>query len=231
MAQKKFMLCLWGRMGSGKTYVAKKVQEKLKQYNPQIMTTSLFLKEEFESLTKMYINSLSFPDAIPYMKPYIDRYIDFKLAGFTSQASLMQRIILQRYGTEFPIIHDNLKIWTTKLSDLINSQYDLKFVINDGCRFPIEIENFKNHGIETAHIFINVNDKTVEDTFNERYPNTEPYYKEMTINHFSDTAFKGWHKLNDYAQFKKYDGRLTDYEIDEVAKFAEDSFMGVLHGR
>ncbi len=230
---KKFMVCLWGRMGSGKTYVAEKIKEALKEYDPHILATAKFLKEEFNSLVDPECKQRpTFVNGYTILRPWIGYYFDCMSAGndvAKEKASLVKRMILQRYGTEIAVLNDNPEIWANKLAQLIHNDDNLNFIINDGCRFPFELRVFNNMGIKVFYAHFKVNDVIVDRTFNERYPNHSAYEKEMTINHSSELAVRGWHRLNDCGDFVEYEGRMTDYEIDELIKRIKTKYMEVFN--
>ncbi len=186
MGNKRSMVMLFGKMGCGKSYLARDMKRYFDR-NPdigmqvEIVNVSKILLEEFDILTDIFYRGISERrlmldvglvgrTEIPHL---INVYYESLDKGIDKTASLIKRKILQKYGTEVAGLISKEKIFVEKLmSDLIE---DLKkndrnaLFVNDGCRFPFEIEVAIRYGFKPIPVVMNVSDCNTMETFSNRY--------------------------------------------------------------
>lgn len=215
----KYMIMMFGRMGSGKTYIAEKLKQLFHQYGSveaDIMSSSKYLKAEFDRLCDLMLEPscskwktntrLSFDEdfvkSVPVFRSLFDQitYFDQMLHDNMTSAetkiragqllNLTKRQILQIYGTEIPILFDQPKIWINKLLDEIN-EAKRQLVINDGCRFAFEINSVRHAKLIPITVLIGCSDELAINTFIERYGSYTDFVDGKTLNHFSDVSIFG----------------------------------------
>lgn len=186
MGNKRPIIMLFGKMGCGKSYLAKDMKRYFDR-NPdigmqvEIVNVSKILLEEFDILTDIFYRGINERHLmldiglvgrteIPHL---INVYYESLDKGINKTASLIKRKILQKYGTEVAGLISKEKIFVEKLmsdltEDLKKNDRNVLFV-NDGCRFPFEIEVVIRHGFKPIPVVMNVSDRNMIDTFSDRY--------------------------------------------------------------
>lgn len=177
------MVMMYGRMGSGKSFIANKLKEKLGgRYNIEVTSSSKTIKEHFSTLCDVFSGGKNLSEiegadqTIPVdliektvIPNLISGYMRVK-DRWPKLASLYKRQALQIYGTELPMLKGFPTIWIEDLMkqlDRQNSEVDL--YINDGCRFGFEIDTVRYFGVRPIVVHLDSTVENVISVFNDRY--------------------------------------------------------------
>ena len=218
---KKIMVCLWGRMGSGKSYLAKHLKDELmsKDLNSEIVTTSVLQKTRFDE----WVKKRGLPEdlaKIAKLRYFFDQYLKAMESGDTEVMGLNKRVFLQTYGTEYVILNGSERRWVRFLINSIKlEKSQTQIYINDGCRFEHEIDELERAGFELIHVKIDVSRQISSDTYHERYGDSEyvNIVKSSVLNHHSDIAHVFYDEsLWDYTVMR------GEYDVSNFASIVAD---------
>lgn len=217
MGTSKFMIMLFGRMGCGKSHFAKEMKNyvdlSLGRDTVKIVNVSKILLREFDLLVDMFGRRNPYTQQLildadlvqrTNIPHYITTYLEHQSTDKIKFASLMKRKILQKYGTEVASLRSAEDVFIEMLMKEIDEDPEYKnhrFFINDGCRFPFEIDVVARHGFIPIPVVMDVSDDVTLRTFYDRYINCldpDDIFKSVP-SYFNDPVFSPLFHYSEFA--------------------------------